>query len=578
MAAGPAGLYLVAYVVTIVVTTGAAVLALQQQRRALGYILAALLLSAAAWSAGMIAILLFESLAVFWAALVFVTAAGTVSVTCWFLFAIEFTDSWPLSRRTTVGLLAVEPVAAVAVTVLSRGTDFVYAVDPTAQAGLPALAVSLGPGYVAHVLYSYAIFGFGVALVLRLFTESRSIFRRQAAALLVAALPPFVSHLLFFAGVVSIDVTPIGYAMTGVVLLFATERTGFMDVTPVARDEVVRTIDEAVFVLDDDDRLVDVNPTGAALLDTDQSELIGHTLEEVLDHLPGFRREFERIVESGGGEMTVSADGALRDIDVQMSELRDREGSPVGRVFVARDVTDQKRRERELERKNEQLDRFASVVSHDLRNPLSVASGRAELALETGDLSHVEDVLDSLDRMESIIDDILTLAREGQTIDERHDVDLGEIAGEAWAHVDAPEATVRLETDLTVSADPDRLQRLFENLFRNAVEHGGASVTVTVGDDRDQGAFYVADDGPGIPADERETVLEHGYTTHEDGTGFGLAIVASIARAHGWDVAITESGSGGARIEVLNVAPADEDAQVREGGLFGDVAEQPGDG
>ncbi|MBS3761523.1 MAG: ATP-binding protein, partial [Halodesulfurarchaeum sp.] len=99
--------------------------------------------------------------------------------------------------------------------------------------------------------------------------------------------------------------------------------------------------------------------------------------------------------------------------------------------------------------------------------------------------------------------------------------------------------------DKTFEADPDRLASLLENLFRNAVEHAGPEVTVTVEPTSD--GFAVADDGPGIPPEDRETVFESGYTTETDGTGFGLAIVAEVATAHDWSVRVEESDAGGAR-------------------------------
>jgi signal transduction histidine kinase len=105
-----------------------------------------------------------------------------------------------------------------------------------------------------------------------------------------------------------------------------------------------------------------------------------------------------------------------------------------------------------------------------------------------------------------------------------------------------------------VLADESRLRQLFENLFRNAVEHGGPGVAVTVGPLEGRG-FYVADDGPGIPADERDRVRETGYTTADGGTGFGLSIVESIADAHGWGMRLVESETGGARFEFTGVEP-----------------------
>ncbi|WP_255152759.1 PAS domain-containing sensor histidine kinase [Halorarius halobius] len=205
-------------------------------------------------------------------------------------------------------------------------------------------------------------------------------------------------------------------------------------------------------------------------------------------------------------------------------------------------------RERELERQNERLNEFANIVSHDLRNPLTVASGRLSLAREECDSEHFDAIEDALERMNVLIEDTLSLARQGKTIDEKTSVSLEDAVEEAWERTDTATATLEVADDLaTVHGDADRIQELLENLFRNAVEHGGENVTIRVG--RSNDGFYVADDGPGVPEGDRRRVFDHGFTTSDRGTGFGLAIVERIAEAHGWNVTVTDSESGGARFE-----------------------------
>lgn len=207
----------------------------------------------------------------------------------------------------------------------------------------------------------------------------------------------------------------------------------------------------------------------------------------------------------------------------------------------------------ELERQNERLEKFTSVVSHDLRNPLQVAEGRAKLAQTTGDTENLEAVLDAHERMRTLIEDLLTIAREGRQVEDTEPVALSEIASGCWQRVAADEATLSCETALELNADPGRLKQILENLFANAVEHAGAGVTVEVGSLADSDGFYVADDGPGIPAEEREAVFDVGYSTGSDGTGFGLNIVNEIVDAHGWEVAVVDAESGGARFEIAGV-------------------------
>jgi PAS domain S-box-containing protein len=221
--------------------------------------------------------------------------------------------------------------------------------------------------------------------------------------------------------------------------------------------------------------------------------------------------------------------------------------------------------ERELARQNESLESFASILSHDLRSPLNVASGQLELAMEKCANDRLPIVERSLDRMETLIEDLLTLAREGDQIGEMEPVDLAELCRGCWETLETDGATLVVDADRIVVADRTRLRQLIENLLRNAVEHGSANerseggadtdVTITVGE-LDTG-FSVADDGTGIPVDRRETVFDAGYSTATRGTGLGLQIVKQIVDAHGWTVEIADSEDGGTRFEITDVDVVD---------------------
>lgn len=206
--------------------------------------------------------------------------------------------------------------------------------------------------------------------------------------------------------------------------------------------------------------------------------------------------------------------------------------------------------ERALEEKNEKLDEFVSVVSHDLRNPIQVITATLELAEETGDEEYFDRCWNAAQRMDQLLDDLLTLARDRGRELETESIDLAARIESCWKNVETADGAVSVETDMQIDADESRLNQLLENLFDNAVEHAGSDVTVTVGDLDDRQGFYIADDGPGIPEAERGEVFDHGYSGTQGGTGFGLAIVSRVVDDHGWRIDITESEQGGARFEV----------------------------
>lgn len=228
-------------------------------------------------------------------------------------------------------------------------------------------------------------------------------------------------------------------------------------------------------------------------------------------------------------------------------------GGFLGTLYVSLQErqTELRQRNRELRRQNERLDQFASIVSHDLRNPLNVAKGRVELAKETdAEPSHLDALERALDRIEAILTDMLAFARQGKTVESVEPLELESVARAAWEAVKTEDVELVVEGTRVVFAHESRLSQGLENLFRNALEHGGPDVsTVWVGPIEETG-FYVEDDGDGIPEQDLEKVFESGFSTTEAGTGFGLPIVKAVVEAHGWTIDVTEGRAGGARFEV----------------------------
>ncbi|RQH03300.1 PAS domain-containing sensor histidine kinase [Natrarchaeobius oligotrophus] len=311
-------------------------------------------------------------------------------------------------------------------------------------------------------------------------------------------------------------------------------------------------------VLDENGIIQYESPSIERIYGFDQNDLVG---EQVADYFHPEDRD--RIVEAFQ-LVVASEEYAVEAVEYRheradgtycwVESIASANPTPDGFYVVnTRDISDQREREAELRRKNERLLEFAKIVSHDLRNPLNVAQGSTELARTECESEHLDAIEWAHDRMEVLIDDILTLARTGNQIDDLEPVSLAALTRECWRQVMTNDATLVVETERTIRADPYRLQQLLENLVRNAIEHGGRRTTVTVGDLPNRDGFYVADDGQGIPKSARNAVFETGYSTSENGAGLGLRIVEQIALTHGWDISLTESDAGGARFEFTGV-------------------------
>ncbi|PSQ03979.1 hypothetical protein BRC92_05680 [Halobacteriales archaeon QS_4_69_31] len=536
--------------------------------------------------------------------------AATLSVTMTGFTLVYAGRGELLTRRRTV-VLAGFPVAALALAVTNGAHGLLFAdLRLVTGDGFVRARYRWGAGLAAVVGVSYALAVVYLTVLYRRFRHSRNVYRSRNFVILASTVVLTGATVVSTLGASPFPhytLMPILYLFIGVVLVLTTTSHRFLrslpvdrvvaavtdsdgPLVPLARDVIVEEADFGVVVFDTDGRVVDVNTTGRKMLGTDRA--VGRRLADIVDPAV-FQGDTElRGVVQGDADLRelreqvwVATPIGERCYDVSISELGGRGGEVAGYAASMYDITAQKRqeeqlrdRERELEHRAEQLQReksklqhqndrleeFASMISHDLRNPLNVADGHLQLVEDdldgrgtvAVDAETVRKIRAAHERMERLVDDTLALAREGKVITDPEPMSLDVTAREAWDHVDAEEATLSVETDARVESDSGHLLTLFENLFRNAVEHGGEDVRVRVGR-RGDDEFYVADDGEPIPDHRKEEVLERGFSTSRHGTGLGLAIAYDVAGAHGWHVAVEDSDDGGTRIVFGGVGLSD---------------------
>jgi PAS domain S-box-containing protein len=343
------------------------------------------------------------------------------------------------------------------------------------------------------------------------------------------------------------------------------DRDGDREAESLAEDPaflraLVDNVSEGLLTIDTDSRILFASPAIEDILGYRPDELVGSSKMTIIPErlqpvheaaLAQYIETGERHIDWTGVELpALHRDGHEVPVSVSLREHR-YDGQ---RLFtgIFRDITEQKRREAELRAQRRDIEEFAHVLSHDLRNPLAVARGFLELIEEDHDIEEVDRVEAALDRVEEIIEDTAASALHGELEGPLEVLTLRDVVQRAWNAVPTAAADLVLpDPAWHVRAHEGRLGQLLENLIRNAVDHGGPAVTVEVGIIDDGTGFYLEDDGPGLPGSVETRLETPSGLSRERESGYGLQIVQSVADEHDWELEVGEATTGGARFEFV---------------------------
>ncbi len=380
--------------------------------------------------------------------------------------------------------------------------------------------------------------------------------------------------LLRFHPYPTLQIYPAIFSLFVVVIWKAIYGYDFFTVIPVARTKIIETLPQGIIVVDAHEKIIDTNKSAEHITGKTSDELYKKNIFDIFDRL---ECKIESVKEETQiNHYTIETENGTAYYQVTTTPFYNNIGEYSGTSFSFKDVTKLKEQKNlledrqeelqmqkhdledktiELERQNEQLEQFASVLSHDLRNPLNVAEGYAELVKENPENdTYYENLKTGLRRMDEMIEDLLTLTRQGKTVKSTETVDLEEQVNDSWGMLELTDANLTVVETMEFAADKKRLKNVFENLFRNSEDHSpdGKTVEIEVGLLDDSNGFYIEDNGPGVPDDHKEDIFKHGQTFSDDGTGLGLSIVHQICEAHGWNITIEDGESiGGARFEIF---------------------------
>jgi PAS domain S-box-containing protein len=537
----------------------------------------ALMLGAGWWALGYALSLLDVSQAAkfFWFR---VRAIGFLTVPiAWLVLALQQSGNRKWVTKRNVALLLIEPLA-ILLLIWTSEWQTAYWEDVGFEHIGPFSVVDVTPSilYYVHLLYSYLLMTLGAGLFLRMALRSPSIYRRQSLVLVIGVLAPLIGDVLSSLELLPIlpwlDLTPFFFVLTGLAMSWALFRLRLLDLVPVARDAIFRSMSDGVIVLDADNRIVDLNPVAEGVVDCPASEAIGKPAEQVLSRWPDLVERYGRIAETHT-EIAVGEGVVRRCFDLRISPLRDWRRRLTGRLIVLRDITTRKRMEEELqdakvtaETANQAKNEFITLVAHELRSPMSAIEGSASLLAEqevgpiTEEQADFLDIIESnISRMATLVSDLndISLMEAGRLHLLTTRVSLSEIVNQVIRSNRVQIRRKRLKLNLDISpelplvwGDRHRLEQVLTNIVVNAwkftPEGGEITICVKCDPDKPDGQekaevvhVSVADTGLGIGPKDQAKIFQKYFRagTKEareiPGTGLGLSLAKDIVEMQG---------------------------------------------
>ncbi|UWG49847.1 Signal transduction histidine kinase, contains PAS domain [Halalkaliarchaeum sp. AArc-CO] len=486
---------------------------------------------------------------------------GVVAIpVAWLFFALEYTGRDQYVRTRYVGLVSVVPLATVWLAMTSQFHDLLYLeMTLVESAGTVRINYVAGPWYWIIAGYTYFLGVLGSIPLLELVWSETTEFRGQSSAVLIGTVVPWLTSVLYVAGVLptgGVDPTPIAFAVSGVAYLGGLTRFRLFGTNPSpnrhAPELLFEEMSQGAVVVDSNDYVVELNEEAARILGVERSAAAGGSGTEIVP-------EYHRLPEDGelSGYLTIERDDGTRKYDVTVSEITNAYDRVIGRVISLHDVTDYLRQQQRLEVLNR-------VLRHNIRTETNVIAGYAGLLTDEHDSKEARVIERRADRLEEIGEkgrEILELFENGEKADP---VPVEGLLEECLAEVREAHPHVTIEVD--GSADGAFVSGVLEvvckNLLENAAEHNLSDdpwAEITVGRDGDHVMVTVADNGPGIDEYERK-VLERGTETKlEHGSGLGLWLVKWGTEIAGGRVEFAENEPTGAIVTVeVPAEPAPE--------------------
>lgn len=287
------------------------------------------------------------------------------------IFAIQFTQYKRFNHKSTWALLSIIPIIFVLLLVTNQSHGLLHNQEYLIP-GTPfnALRYDFTPAVWGFSLYGYLILTISFARLLINYFNTAPIYRAQVGAVVVGGGIPILATLLVLSGVefgFQRDITPLTLAIGNLFIAWGLLRHRLFDVVPVAWDIVVQTMDDFVIVLDPSMRILGVNPIAQKTFSPNDESIVGKSAIKIFNP---WLKQLSPLQNKNDGQVEIEGvlNGKTKVIDVHVTPLQDQDNKLLGKVYVARDITDQKRMEHQLRLLNSNLEELVMARTQELED------------------------------------------------------------------------------------------------------------------------------------------------------------------------------------------------------------------
>lgn len=508
----------------------------------------------------------------------------------WFLFCLVLAgkEQW-LKKNSNKVLITIVPLFTLLMLWTNSYHHLYYKELSVDQSGsFPMLKITPGIGYYLFTFYFYSLLAIGNYQIIKKFSKSDAVYRKQNRAVLAGAVIPWVANLCYMIGLRPmghLDITPFAFMIANAMIFIAIYRFELFDTLPLAREKVLELMRDAFVVLDHENRVIDYNSAFKKYIRTGQhGELIGKTLNDILPDQQELIFFLDKHV-SGKTEILVRSDDGIFDLEVDFTFLNENKLNRNATIIKFQDLTNlrqqalkSQQQAEELQVLNQLKDRVFSIMAHDLRGPLLNVTEILKMMSDdiispeefkflapklTKDISYTADLLEN----------ILHWSRsqlKGYSINKDYCDLKALVSGEISYHMKAAAdkeiiITHSLEGDLTAFADLLMIQMVVRNLLSNAIKfcHSNCHIDISAScQDNDYIDISISDTGVGIAKEniqrifKGENVSSRG-TKNEKGTGIGLMVCWEFMEKNDGHITMESELGKGTRFD-LKIPRADK--------------------